>query len=142
MLFRVSRDEGCVVAPLVVLCGIQRREELPVSHATALAILFTAICLEVTGTAALQASQQFTRLWPTLLMACCYAGSLFLLSVTLKAMPVGIAYAIWSGVGIVLIAIIGYAYFGQALDMPAVIGLALIVAGVVVVNVFSNTIMH
>jgi small multidrug resistance pump len=113
-----------------------------VSHAAALAVLFVAICLEVTGTAALQASQQFTRLWPTVLMACCYAGSLFLLSVTLKVMPVGIAYAIWSGVGIVLIALIGYAVFGQKLDMPAVMGLALIVAGVVVVNVFSNTIMH
>jgi len=112
------------------------------SHSAALAILFTAICLEVTGTAALQASQQFTRLWPTLLMACCYAGSLFLLSVTLKAMPVGIAYAIWSGVGIVLIALIGYAVFGQSLDLPAVLGLALIVAGVVVVNVFSKSIMH
>jgi small multidrug resistance pump len=113
-----------------------------VSHAAALAVLFVAICLEVTGTAALQASQQFTRLWPTVLMGCCYAGSLFLLSVTLKVMPVGIAYAIWSGVGIVLIALIGYAVFGQKLDMPAVMGLALIVAGVVVVNVFSNTIMH
>lgn len=112
------------------------------SQFAALAILFSAICLEVTGTAALQASQQFTRLWPTLLMACCYAGSLFLLSVTLKAMPVGIAYAIWSGVGIVLIALIGYAVFGQALDMPAVLGLGLIVAGVVVVNVFSKSIMH
>jgi small multidrug resistance pump len=113
-----------------------------VSHAAALAVLFVAICLEVTGTAALQASQQFTRLWPTVLMGCCYAGSLFLLSVTLKVMPVGIAYAIWSGVGIVLIALIGYAVFGQKLDMPAVLGLALIVMGVVVVNVFSNTIMH
>lgn len=112
------------------------------SHAAALAVLFVAICLEVTGTAALQASQQFTRLWPTVLMGCCYAGSLFLLSVTLKVMPVGIAYAIWSGVGIVLIALIGYAVFGQKLDTPAVLGLALIVAGVVVVNVFSNTIMH
>jgi small multidrug resistance pump len=113
-----------------------------VSQAAALAILFTAICLEVTGTAALQASQQFSRLWPTVLMACCYAGSLFLLSVTLKAMPVGIAYAIWSGVGIVLIALIGYAVFGQALDLPAVLGLALIVAGVVVVNLFSKSVMH
>ncbi len=112
------------------------------SQATALAILCLAVCLEVTGTAALQASQQFTRLWPTVLMAFCYAGSLFLLSVTLKAMPVGIAYAIWSGVGIVLIALIGYAVFGQKLDLPAVLGLVLIIAGVIVVNVFSKTIMH
>jgi small multidrug resistance pump len=113
-----------------------------VTQSAALAVLLLAICLEVTGTAALQASQQFTRLWPTLLMGCCYAGSLYLLSVTLKAIPVGIAYAIWSGVGIVLIAIIGYFVFKQALDTPAIIGLGLIVAGVIVVNTFSNSIMH
>lgn len=112
------------------------------THPTALAVLLLAICLEVTGTAALQASQQFSKPWPTLLMACCYAGSLFLLSVTLKAIPVGIAYAIWSGVGIVLIAIAGYFIFQQSLDTPAIIGLSLIVAGVIVVNVFSNSIMH
>lgn len=112
------------------------------TQAYALAVLFTAICLEVTGTAALQASQQFSRPWPTLLMACCYAGSLFLLSVTLKVMPVGIAYAIWSGVGIVLIATVGYFMFKQSLDVPALIGLGLIVAGVVVVNTFSGSIMR
>ena len=112
------------------------------SHAAALAVLLVAICLEVTGTAALQASQQFSKPWPTLLMACCYAGSLFLLSVTLKAIPVGIAYAIWSGVGIVLIALVGYFVFKQSLDTPALIGLSLIVAGVIVVNTFSNSIMH
>lgn len=76
------------------------------------------------------------------MMACCYAGSLFLLSVTLKAIPVGIAYAIWSGVGIVLIALVGYFVFKQALDTPAIIGLCLIVAGVIVVNTFSKSIMH
>lgn len=113
-----------------------------VTQATALAVLLLAICLEVTGTAALQASQQFSKPWPTLLMACCYAGSLFLLSVTLKAMPVGIAYAIWSGVGIVLIALVGYFIFQQSLDTPAILGLSLIVAGVIVVNTFSNSIMH
>jgi small multidrug resistance pump len=113
-----------------------------VSHSATLAILFLAICLEVTGTAALQASQQFTRLGPLALMAVCYAGSLFLLSVTLKAMPVGIAYAIWAGVGIVLIAIVGWVVFGQKLDLPAIAGIALIVIGVVIVNAFSSTIMH
>lgn len=112
------------------------------SQTAALAILLLAICLEVTGTSALQASQQFTRPWPTLLMALCYAGSLYLLSVTLKAIPVGIAYAIWSGIGIVLIALIGYLVFDQKLDLPAIIGLGFIVVGVIVVNVFSNSIMH
>lgn len=75
-------------------------------------------------------------------MAVCYLGSLFLLSYTLKVIPVGIAYAIWSGVGIVLIALVGYGVFGQRLDWPAVIGLGLIVAGVFVVNVFSKSIVH
>lgn len=112
------------------------------SQPIALAVLFVAICLEVTGTAALQASQQFTRPWPLALMAICYAGSLFLLSVTLQAIPVGIAYAIWAGVGIVLIAIVGWSYFGQKLDTPAIAGIALIVAGVVVINAFSGSIMR
>ncbi len=112
------------------------------THTTALLILMLAIGLEVTGTSALQASHQFTRPWPTALMAVCYLGSLFLLSYTLKVIPVGIAYAIWSGVGIVLIALVGYGVFGQRLDWPAVIGLGLIVAGVFVVNVFSKSIVH
>lgn len=112
------------------------------THTTALLILMLAIALEVTGTSALQASHQFTRPWPTALMAVCYLGSLFLLSYTLKVIPVGIAYAIWSGVGIVLIALVGYGVFGQRLDWPAVIGLGLIVAGVFVVNVFSKSIVH
>lgn len=112
------------------------------TQTTALLILTLAIVLEVTGTSALQASQQFTRLWPTVLMAICYLGSLFLLSYTLKVIPVGVAYAIWSGIGIVLIALVGYGVFGQRLDLPAVIGLGLIVAGVVVVNVFSKSIVH
>lgn len=112
------------------------------SQATALAVLFIAICLEVTGTAALQASQQFTRPGPLALMAVCYAGSLFLLSVTLKAIPVGIAYAIWAGVGIVLIAIVGWTWFGQKLDTAAIAGISLIVLGVIVINAFSGSIMR
>ena len=71
------------------------------------ATLFTAISLEVIGTTFLQRSQQFTQLVPTLIMALCYAASFFFLSLVLKSMPLGIAYAIWSGMGIVLIAVIG-----------------------------------
>jgi len=104
--------------------------------------LLTAIVLEVIGTSALQASAQFTRVGPTLLMAVCYVGSFYLLSVVLKTIPVGIAYAIWSGLGIVLIATVGYFRFGQALDAPALVGIGLIVAGVLVVNLFSDTVAH
>ena len=106
------------------------------------ATLFTAISLEVIGTTFLQRSQQFTQIVPTLIMALCYTASFFFLSLVLKSMPLGIAYAIWSGMGIVLIAVIGFAVFGQKLDLAAVIGLGLIVSGVVVVNLFSDSVSH
>jgi small multidrug resistance pump len=104
--------------------------------------LIVAIVLEVVGTSALQASQQFTRPMPVAIMAVCYATSFFLLSLVLRVLPVGIAYAIWSGLGIVLIATIGAVWFKQSLDLPAVAGLGLIVAGVVVVNLFSKSVVH
>ncbi|WCR12227.1 QacE family quaternary ammonium compound efflux SMR transporter [Paracoccus stylophorae] len=104
--------------------------------------LILAIALEVVGTSFLQRSAQFTRLWPTVGMAVCYLGSFYLLSLTLRMLPLGVAYAIWSALGIVLVALIGLLMFGQRLDLPAVIGLALIVAGVVVINLFSKTIGH
>ena len=75
-------------------------------------------------------------------MAVCYLGSFWLLSLTLRTIPVGLAYAIWSGLGIVLISLIGWRVFGQALDLPAMIGLALIIAGVMVVNLFSKSMPH
>lgn len=106
------------------------------------ASLFAAIVLEVIGTTLLQKSVQFTRLWPTLGMAACYLGAFWFLSLTLRTIPVGLAYAIWSGLGIVLISLIGWRVFGQTLDLAAMIGLALIVAGVVVVNLFSKSMPH
>lgn len=104
--------------------------------------LALAIALEVVGTSLLQRSAQFTRLWPTVGMAVCYLASFYLLSLALRTMPLGIAYAIWSAVGIVLVAVIGLVVFGQRIDLAGVIGLGLIVAGVLVVNLFSNTVGH
>lgn len=104
--------------------------------------LIVAITFEVAGTSFLQASQQFTRPVPTLLMALCYGAAFYALSISLKVFPVGVAYAIWSGLGIVLISAVGFFVFKQSLDIPALIGIGLIVAGVIVVNVFSNTIAH
>ena len=101
-----------------------------------------AIALEVLGTTLLQRSEQFTRLAPTVGMAVCYLASFYLLSVSLKVLPLGVAYAIWSAFGVALVAMIGLVVFGQRLDLPAVIGLCLIVAGVVVINVFSRTVGH
>lgn len=106
------------------------------------AALGIAIALEIVGTTFLQKSEQFTRLASTLAMAACYLGSLYFLSLALRTIPVGLAYAIWSGLGIVLISAVGYVVFRQPLDTAALIGLGLIVAGVIVVNVFSNSISH
>ena|SRR5690554_4031797 len=107
---------------------------------TAYLMLGAAIVLEVIGTSLLQASQQFTRLLPTVLMAVAYLSSFYLLAQALRVMPVGIAYAIWSGVGIVLITAAGYFLFKQTLDLPALIGIGLIIVGVLVINVFSSTV--
>jgi small multidrug resistance pump len=101
-----------------------------------------AIVSEVIGTSALNASAGFSRLWPSLIVVAGYAVAFYCLSLALKSIPVGIAYAIWSGVGVALIALVGWAIFGQALDAPAIIGITLIVAGVVVLNVFSRTSVH
>lgn len=104
--------------------------------------LICAVIAETIGTASMQASQQFTKPLPSLIVVISYGVSFYLLSLTLKFMPVGVVYAIWSGLGIVLIALIGLAVFGQKLDLPAVIGLGLIIAGVLVINLFSHSATH
>jgi len=111
---------------------------------TALPYLYlgVAIVFEVIGTSALQASETLTRLVPSLVMVVAYAASFLFLALTLRTIPVGIAYAVWSGIGIVLIAAVGWLWFKQPLDLPALIGLGLIIGGVVVVNGFSQTLPH
>ena len=104
--------------------------------------LLIAIVTETIGTSALQASQQFTRFWPTILCVVSYAMSFYLLGLALKYIPVGILYALWSGVGIVMIAAIGFVVFGQRLDLAAVIGIGLILAGILVIHLFSATSTH
>lgn len=106
------------------------------------AALLGAIGFEVAGTTLLQKSEQFTRLGPTLGMAACYGMAFYLLSICLRQMPVGIAYAVWSGLGVVLISAIGLVVFKQRLDAPALLGLSMIVGGVVVINLFSKTTGH
>ncbi|NUU01650.1 SMR family transporter [Herbaspirillum robiniae] len=101
-----------------------------------------AIVSEVIATSALRASDGFSRLWPSLIVVAGYGLAFFFLSVTLKSIPVGIAYAIWSGLGVVLISLAAWVLFGQKLDAAAVIGMGLIVAGVVVLNVFSKSSAH
>lgn len=104
--------------------------------------LSIAIGAEVVATSALKASDGFSRLWPSVLVACGYGIAFYFLSLTLRAIPVGVAYAVWSGVGIVLITLAAWLVFGQKLDAPAIIGMLLIIAGVVVMNVFSRIVVH
>ena len=102
--------------------------------------LAVAILCEVIATAALKSSEGFTRLWPSLLVVAGYALAFYALSLALRTIPVGVAYAIWSGVGVVGIALIGRVVFGQTLDAPALIGIGLILAGVLVLNLFSRSV--
>ena len=106
------------------------------------AYLFLAIVAEVIATSFLKGADGFSRLWPSLASVAGYAVAFFFLSLTLRTIPTGIAYAIWSGVGIVLISLVSWWWFGQKLDAPAIAGLGLIIAGVVVVNVFSKSVAH
>ncbi|MDL2405391.1 SMR family transporter [Rhizobium calliandrae] len=112
------------------------------ANASVYVMLLVAIVLEVIGTTALQMSQQFTRLGPSVVLLLCYVAAFYCLSLTLRVIPVGIAYAIWSALGIVLISAVGLVFFRQKLDLAAIIGLALIVAGVLVVNLFSKSVSH
>jgi len=101
-----------------------------------------AIVAEVLGTSFMKQSEGFTRLMPSLVTVAAYALAFYCLSLTLRTIPTGIAYAIWSGVGIVLIAAIAWIFQGQKLDAPAMLGLALIIAGVAVMNLFSKAVAH
>lgn len=105
-------------------------------------ILLAAIVAEVIATSALARSDSFTRLWPSVITVLGYALAFWLLSFPLRVLPTGVVYAIWSGTGIVLIAGVAWIVFGQRLDAPAILGLGLIVAGVLIVNLFSKSVAH
>ena len=102
--------------------------------------LLIAILTEVVATSALKASRSFTRLGPSLLTVAGYIDAFCCMRLPLREMPVGVAYAIWCGVGIVLVSLAAALLFGQRLDMGAIVGMALIIAGVIVINVFSKTV--
>jgi len=101
-----------------------------------------AIVSEVIATSALRASDGFSKLWPSLIVVAGYGLAFFFLSVTLKSISVGVAYAIWSGLGVVLISVAAWVLFGQKLDLAAIVGMGLIVAGVLVLNLFSKSSAH
>ncbi len=104
--------------------------------------LVLAVICEVIATSSLKAAEGFTRLGPSLVVALGYGMSFYLLSLIVQSMPVGIVYAVWSGTGIVLVAIVGAVWLKQTPDAPAIIGMGLIMAGVIVVNLFSKTVSH
>ncbi|MEQ6203934.1 SMR family transporter [Sulfitobacter sp. HNIBRBA2951] len=105
-------------------------------------ILAFAVVFETIGTSALKASEQFTRLGPSIVVVLAYGVSFYMLSITLRTIPVGIVYALWSGLGIISISVIGFLVFGQRLDLPAIAGLSLIVCGIAVIHLFSSASPH
>ena len=104
--------------------------------------LAIAVIAEVVGTSALKASAEFTKLYPSLLVVVGYCVAFYFMTLVLRTIPIGITYAVWSGVGIVLIAIVGALLYKQIPDIPAIIGMGLIISGVVVIHVFSKTVSH
>lgn len=110
--------------------------------AMAYAYLLIAIVAEVIATSSLKAADGFTRIGPSLLVVAGYGVAFYCLSLTLRTIPIGITYAIWSGLGIVLVSLVGWLVYQQRLDAPAVVGMALIVSGVLVLNLFSRASAH
>ena len=104
--------------------------------------LALAIISEVIATSALKASSGFTHLWPSVLVVVGYAIAFYMLSLVLETMNVGLAYAIWAGLGIVLVSIVGAVMYNQVPDLPAILGMGLIVTGVFIINVYSKTTVH
>ena len=104
--------------------------------------LAIAIVAEVIATSALKASDGFSRLWPSVIVVAGYGVAFYCLSLTLRTIPVGIAYAVWSGVGVLLIGVLAWLLFGQRIDAAGLAGIALILAGVLVINLFSQTAGH
>lgn len=104
--------------------------------------LVLAIVAEVIATSALKSSMGFTRPLPSIMVVVGYSVAFYLLSLVLRTLPVGIAYAVWAGLGIVLVTLVGIVVFGEKPDLPAVVGISLIVAGVVILQVFSKMNVH
>ncbi len=104
--------------------------------------LMIAIIAEVVATSALKAADEFTNLVPSLIVILGYVVAFYCLMLSLREIPLGVAYAIWSGVGIVLVAVVGYFYYKQSLDIPAIMGIALIILGVFTIQLFSKTTVH
>jgi len=104
--------------------------------------LFLAVMAEVVATSALKASDEFSKFWPSVVVVLGYAVAFYLLTLVMRTMPIGVMYAIWSGAGVALITLVGVVLYKQVPDLPAIIGMALIIAGVVVIQLFSKVSAH
>jgi small multidrug resistance pump len=104
--------------------------------------LFFAVVGEVVGTAAIKQSEGFTKFWPSIIVAVGFALAFYLLSLCLKVLPIGVVYAVWSAMGIVLISVIGHWFFNERLDTPAFIGISFILTGVLIMQIFSKAVAH
>jgi len=104
--------------------------------------LLVAIVAEVIATSALKASEEFTKLYPSLIVVFGYGAAFYFMTLVLRTMPIGVTYAVWSGLGIVLIATVGAVLYKEIPDTPAIIGMALIISGVAVIHMFSDTVKH
>ena len=105
-------------------------------------MLVVAIAAEVIATSTLKSTEGFTRLWPSVVVVVCYEIAFILLALTLKKIPVGVVYAVWSGVGVALVTLIAWLFLDQTLDAAGIVGVSLIVGGVVVINAFSKTVVE
>jgi small multidrug resistance pump len=124
---------------LLTVHNISKSEDIDVTNYVYLCI---AIVAETIATSTLKSTEGLTRIWPTVVVAIGYAIAFYLLSIIVQTLSVGIVYAIWSGAGIVLVTIVAFVWQKQALDLPALLGIGLILAGVVIVNLFSKTVTH
>ena len=120
----------------------QSQERESRSCAVGYVYLSIAVITEVIGTTSLKASNEFTKLIPSLLVVAGYATSFYMLTLVIRTIPVGVAYGIWAGVGIALISVVSLFLFDEKLDAPAIIGIGLIIAGVATINLFSKVAVH
>ncbi|GGF57005.1 MULTISPECIES: DMT family transporter [Terasakiella] len=104
--------------------------------------LAIAILAEVIGTSALKASQEFSRFWPSVIVVVGYGCAFYFMTLTLRVLPIGITYAIWSGIGVVLVTLSGIVFYKEIPDLPAILGIGLIVSGVILINGFSKSVGH
>lgn len=104
--------------------------------------LAIAIVAEVIATTTLKLTAEFTKLVPSIVVVCGYGAAFYFMTISMRVLPIGIMYAIWSGLGVVLVAVVGWVVYKQVLDLPAILGLTLIVTGVAIINLFSNTVGH